>query len=109
MKKMNLLVNLDRVRSIRVISPKTVVLTDGVEQIESIVTAIINAGYTGLITESHQTANGQYYQVINIDVGTIEGQFISLLQLIDPPYWPSPEKAVLIIRNAYEADEGDQP
>lgn len=108
MKKKPLLAYRDRADVIRLIDPDTLPHTDGLAPITLVAVAIINAGYKGVIVDSHRMANGRYLHALYVDLATIEGRFLRLLELTNRSTWPSPEEFVQIIRDAYEDAEGDQ-
>ena len=108
MKKKTLLAYRDRADVIRLIDPETLPHTDGLAPITLVAVAIINAGYKGVIVDSHRMANGRYLHALYVDLATIEGRFMKLLELLDQSDFPTPEEVVQIIRTAYEIEEGGQ-
>ncbi len=108
MKKKSLLAYRDRADVIRLVDPETLPHTDGLAPIMLIAVAIINAGYKGVIIDSYRMANGRYFQALNVDLSTIEGRFLRLLEMTNRSGWPSPEEFVQIIHDEYESEKGGQ-
>ncbi len=108
MKKNSLLAYRDRGDVIHIVDADALPHTDGLAPITLVAIAIINAGYKGVIVDSYRMANGRYLHALNVDLATIEGRFLRLLEATNRSTWPSPEEFVQIIRDAYEDAEGDQ-
>ncbi len=104
--KKSLLAYLDRGDGIHLVDSEKLPHTDGLAPIMQIAVAIINAGYKGVVIDSHRMANGRYFQALNVDLSTLEGRFLKLLELTNRSAWPSPEEFVQIIRAEYESDQG---
>ena len=85
-----------------VIDPDTLPQTNDLKPIMYIVAAVINAGYDGVQVDEKRLANGRYFQAVNVNLATPEGQLISKLNVVPEEELPTPQSLVDKIRVLYE-------
>ncbi len=85
-----------------VIDPDTLPQTNDLKPIMYIVAAVINAGYDGVHVDEKQLSDGRYFQAVNVNLATPEGQLISDLNGVPEEELPTPQSLVDKIRVLYE-------
>lgn len=70
----------DRADNVNLIDPDTIPHFDDVHPVLNIVIDIINAGYEGVLVDEQRLSDGRFFQALNVNLATPEGQIVSALQ-----------------------------
>ena len=98
----SILFYLDRSESLQVIDPDTLSHSDDLTPLTHIILAVVNAGYGGVIMDEERLANGRYFQALNVNLDTPEGNVIKDLQGVPENALPTPQAVIEIIRGLHE-------
>ncbi len=102
----SILMYLDRGETVHVLDPNLLPHTNEISPLMLIVAEIIIAGFKGVMVDEYRLANGRYFQALNVDKATPEGQIISRLRDLDQTKLPTPKEVLKEIRDAYLRNTG---
>lgn len=104
--KSSILMYLDRGDTVHVLDSSSLPHTNEISPLMLIVAEIIIAGFKGVMVDEYRLANGRYFQALNVDKKTPEGQIISRLRGLDQTTLPTPRDVLNEIRQAYLSKTG---
>ena len=96
---------LDRNDTICLIDPDTVPHSGDTNPLMLIVVDVINAGFNGARIDALKLSNGRYLHVLNVDIETPEGAFLSSLamQIENGQDVPTSESVLRSIQDEYSS------
>ena len=94
---------LDRGNVMHIVDPDTLHHQDTIHPVMEIAIAVINAGYSGVLIDEFQLANGRFVQCLNLNHATPEGRILAEVQeKLEPGCaLPPPEAVLALIRKEY--------
>lgn len=104
--KSSILMYLDRSDTVHVVDSSSLSHTNEFSPLLLIVAEVIIAGFKGVVVDEQRLANGRYFQALNVDKATPEGQIISRLGDLDQTKLPTPKEVLKEIRDAYLRNTG---
>ncbi len=97
----SILVYQDRSDTVHVVDSSSLPHTNNISPLMLIVLEIMLAGYKGLTVDEQRLADGRYFQALNVDRNTPEGQIMIRLSNLDQSKLPTPKQVLNEIRHAY--------
>ncbi len=97
----SILVYQDRSDTVHVVDSSSLPHTNNISPLMLIVAEIIIAGFKGVMVDEYRLANGRYFQALNVDRNTPEGQIMIRLSNLDQSKLPTPKQVLNEIRHAY--------
>lgn len=76
--------------------------TDDLIPIMKIAGDVMKAGYKGVVVDECQITTGAFFQALNVDIETHEGEIVNFLCTVDPAELPSSEVILRTIKCAYK-------
>ena len=104
--KSSILMYLDRGDTVHVVDSSSLPHTNAISPLMLIVLEVILAGYEGVTVDEKRLADGRYFQALNVDKKTPEGQIMIKLRDLDQTKLPTPKEVLKEIRDAYLRNTG---